>query len=302
MTDDQAAPAAPSPAASRPHGAVVHARPAAPGDTVDGGRAGPGWIDHTWSGTTWSLADRLVRIKEADGDTDDPDAPTTGWVDAEAERHRWLASRPEGLVVGPPEVVGPTRFESTRPPGAPAHRPELHPRPDAVPAAVGTLLARLHAIDVDHCPFRAPRSALVEELGAAVGSGLLVPELLPPPYDRYQPEQLLAMVGEATPVDADPVVGHGGPVLSNLWIATDGRPPEAEGGGAVTGLGRLGVTDRHLDLAIVHRQLHLAYGPEAVFAFHEAYGVEPGLVALDQYLLIDVLRGALAGAVSPVPS
>ena len=61
----------------------------------------------------------------------------------------------------------------------------------------------------------------------------------------------------------------------------------------VTGVHRLGVADRHLDLAIIHRSLQAAFGAEAVFGFYQGYGHTPKLVALDHYLLIDVMITAL---------
>ncbi len=248
---------------------------------------------------------------------------------AELDRWAWLVSVAPDLVPGAaptPDAGGPDGagddpgrpgsapgsarvvagwLVSPRPVPASAHRPDLHPRPAGVPAAVGALLAALHALDPAGCPFRRDRVDTVARVAAAIEGGRFRPDRLPAPYDRYDGPALLAMVEGASLPPEDPVVGHGACVLSNLWVAAGveggaaGGDDPGIGGGVVTGLHQLGVADRHADLAIVHRQLHDAYGPEAVFAFYEGYGRQPNLLALDHHLLLDALAAATVGEAGP---
>ena len=64
--------------------------------------------------------------------------------------------------------------------------------------------------------------------------------------------------------------------------------------GEVAGIGSGGygiVSDRHLDLAVLHHSIHTTLGAEAVFSFYEAYGSDPSLVLLDRYVIAAHLLG-----------
>ena len=174
----------------------------------------------------------------------------------------------------------------TAPIGAGGDHPERQPRPDDLPAAIGSALRQVHQLPAEACPFDRGWSVLVAEIEAGVAAGWLHPDRLPPPYDRYQPDQLVELVRTTRPVTEDVVVGHGRPVVANLFFDRGTLS-------GVTGLWRLGRADRHLDLAIVYRSLQLNYGPEAVFGFIEGYGLDPDLTRLDYYIMIDVLVSAL---------
>lgn len=278
------------------------------------------WVDHTHDGRAWTVGGHLVRRY--------PDRPR-GAID-EQERTRWLrdaldaAASDDALDAASDEGADddhravPGWFARRLPDGAPAHRPDAHPRPDVIPAAVGRMLGLLHRLDGARCPTRSGREELVAEICCRVDDGRLRSELLPSPYDRYPAERLLELLDNEPPRPERLVVGHGAAVLANFWIepeiapgasptggpaAVDDSPgpgpgPGPEPGGPIgaggfLGVDQLGLADRHADLAVIHRQLQLAYGPEAVFGFYEAYGCDPQLVALDHYLLIDALRCAL---------
>lgn len=262
-----------------------------------------GWVDHTGGGEAWLVGDHLLRHH-----------PTPGHAAAEVERRAWLAGAlakpgesgaddgappdspdpPDALdatsdlrvVPAPPLLDGAWTLTAV-PDGAPAHRPDHHPRPDSLPARIGTVLARLHTLDTASCPFARPTTRPVEEVRAAIDDGRLVTELLPTPYDRYPAERLLEMIDGAPTRAPDSVVAHGAPLLANFW------PSFTDDGATLIGLHHLGVADRAADLAVIHRQLQDGFGPEAVFAFYETYGRDPDLVALDQHLLIDAVRSAI---------
>ena len=241
------------------------------GDEEEG--AGSRFPDFTWPGRMWRAGPHLIRVADWE-----PEAAA-----AELARIGWLRSH-----FGTVEVVVAVDswVVSTIPEGFPGHHPELQPEPDKVPAALGATLRRLHDLDIDQCPFRRSWDELTDQLAAAVYEGRLSPQRLPAPYDRYEPERLVELVRLGPPKEEDLVVTHGSPVVSNLFH--DGDRPSG-----VTGVHRLGVADRHLDLAIIHRSLQAAFGAEAVFGFYQGYGHTPKLVALDHYLLIDVMISAL---------
>lgn len=239
-----------------------------------------GWPDHTWPGRSWSVGNHLVRTVASDG---------SSTIEREADRLHWLASEPGAFGPGPGPVVDGGWIVVDVGAASPAHRPEAQPEPDAVPAIVAEALRRLHDLDVASCPYRRSRDDVVSELAAAIDQGRLRADRLREPYDRYEPVRLLELVAETRPSDDDLVVAHGAPVLSNLMVV-------AEEPTRFVGVHRLGVGDRHLDLAVITHQLQLAFGPEALYGFYEAYGQDPDLLQLDHYVLLD----AMTAAVDPI--
>ncbi|MEL7156673.1 MAG: phosphotransferase [Actinomycetota bacterium] len=244
---------------------------------------GPGWIDHTHAGPSWIVGRYLVRRHP-----DRPEAATE-----ERDRTRWLRAA-FGADEADHGCSVPGWYARPQPSGAPAHRPDAHARPDAIPAAVGRMLGRLHGLDPAGCPTRFDHDDLVADIGRRVDEGQLRPELLPTPYERYPAARLLELLDHGPAPSGRPVVGHGSANLANFWIdPAAGSEPAPDGADGFVGLHRLGLADRHADLAVVHHQLQLAYGPEAVFAFYESYACDPQLVALDHYLLVDAIQSAL---------
>jgi aminoglycoside phosphotransferase len=127
-------------------------------------------------------------------------------------------------------------------------------------------------------------------VGDRVAEGLLRPELLPHPYQRYSVDELIKLVGEGANVATDraedePVPVHGDPRLAHL-VVDDG-----DGFRVVDGLAGAGLGDRHLDLAIAQQSVHHHLGAEAVMAFYHGYGRDPDLVLLDHYILMSLLLG-----------
>lgn len=211
-------------------------------------------------------------------------SPDPRTIDAEVSRLDWLRAH---VPCPEPEVVDDGWLVVPLPEGAPAHRPETHPDPDALPAALGRSLRRLHEIDPAGCPFARDSTTIDHELTAAISAGLVDPGRLDEPYSRYEPDRLLELVRETRPkLDEGSVIVHGSPILSNLFL-------EGEEPGSVSGVHRLGVGDRHVDLAVITRQLQSAYGADAVFGFYQGYGRDPDLVRLDHYVLVDALDVAI---------
>ncbi len=251
--------------------------------------------DHLWPGRVWRTGSHLVRI----ADQPNPDQQRAT-IKAEVERSQWLGAE----VINSVEVIlAVDNWVVSIAPGGrhaqPGHQRQLHAEPDRLPVALGATLRRLHELDPASCPFTPTWGQVVDELDEAVESGRLDPARLRPPYDRYQPERLLELVRLGRPASDDLVVTHGSSGLSNLFVSTTGSESDSEPVSVgVAGLHRLGVADRHRDLAVVHYQLNEAFGPEAVIGFYEGYGLTPDLVALDHYIFIDVLTAAL----TPIPA
>jgi aminoglycoside phosphotransferase len=115
-----------------------------------------------------------------------------------------------------------------------------------------------------------------------IEEGLVDPREFEPIHARYRPEQLYEhLLTMRPPGPEDAVVVHGDPSLDNTLLAA----------GRVTGyvdLGRAGVSDRYLDLAIVARELATRVSPHALGPFFDAYGVDaPDVRKVDFYLLLD---------------
>jgi aminoglycoside phosphotransferase len=205
-------------------------------------------------------------------------------VEAEQARLVWLANRfpvPEIVAVDGCWLV------TTVPPGHPGNAADEAPDPGDVSRAIGAGLRRLHELPVADCPFERSWGTIVAQLQRGVEGDLVDASSLPQPYSRYEAGRLLELVqsGRPSPPD-DPVVCHGSPAVTNLFV---------DGGAlsGVVGVHRLGVADRHLDLAIVHRSISDLLGPQALYGFYEGYGQDPDLVRLDHYLLVDLLVSAL---------
>lgn len=203
----------------------------------------------------------------------------------EADRLIWLADRapvPE-VVATASDQTGSWLVTRTAA-GTPAHRGELHADVGAVVHAVATGLRRLHDLPVADCPFDAGWDRLDADVARSLAAGRIEPASLDAPFDRYDAARLVELWRQGRPDrPEDRVVLHGDPSLPNLLVD----------GSALVGLvdvGRLGVGDRHLDLAVVHLSLHRNLGPNAVFAFYDAYGLDPDLVRLEHYRLGTILR------------
>ena len=187
------------------------------------------------------------------------------------------------------------------PVGGPGDRPENHPDPDDLVAAIGTGMRAMHelapaTLDDDANPGGRsdPWAAIVDLCRSSVEANLVDPVSLPPPYDRYRPERLLELVDEAASTDArsgsrsvgaDSLVCCHGFATAARFVVDRGR---------FAGFDRIEaplVADRHFDLAVLQQSVHHTFGPEAVFRLYEAYGSDPDLVLLDRYVLVSHLLG-----------
>lgn len=159
------------------------------------------------------------------------------------------------------------------------------------PAVVESVRA-LHGIAVDDCPFRRDLDEMLSWARSVVAVGAVNPEFLRAEDRDVSPAELLMRVEREADLRrrqevADQVVCHGDLCLPNILIDPDRLTVEG-----FVDLGRLGVADRHADLALL-----LANTADSVPGFAEdaAAGLAAGYPAevdperLRFYLALDPL-------------
>lgn len=209
-------------------------------------------------------------------------------LDAERERLAWLGGRQSTPSVLAHHVRDATVWMLTAEvPGTPAHDPRFR-MGSVQPSleALGRGLRRFHdELPVDSCPFDAQLDVLLAAAEQRVASGGVDPATLGSSYRRHTPEDLLAHLLAMRPAepDEDLVVAHGDPCLPNLLLA-----PAGDRVTGVVDVGRLGISDRYRDVAIIVRSLSLKTGPEVAYLLLDAYGIpQPDLLRLEFYVLLD---------------
>lgn len=229
--------------------------------------------DDMWPGRVWAVGQHLVSHSPGNPDI----------VAAERDRLEWLGRHLATVTV---VVADDEWLVTTLPAGPSADRPDLHPVPDELPAALGRALKSLHELNTDDHPFSWRWSQRVADIERAISEDRLAVDRLVAPYDRYDGDQLLDLIQQGRPPDEDLVVGHGHPVVANFYL-------DARSLASFTGVHRLGLADRHQDLAMIHRSLLDSFGGEAVMGFYGGYGLEPDLLRLDHYLLVAAVDAAI---------
>lgn len=141
---------------------------------------------------------------------------------------------------------------------------------------MGTVLRSLHALPVASCPFDARVAVMLEKARHNVEAGLVDPGDFDDDNRGATPSELLEQLVATAPQDEDLVVAHGDFCPPNVLLRPDGST-------VLIDVSRLGVSDRHRDLALAHREL----GEEAAAAFDRAYGLVPRPDLLAWYRLLD---------------
>lgn len=232
------------------------------------GRYVAGWRDElAWESPlarTWLLtgpAGERRYLKSAPADAEVP-------LRAEAVRLRWAGCH--GLPV--PAVVaagaaGQAEWLLTEAlPGRSAVDRELRAEPGALVPVLAEGLRRFHETSPDQCPFRSEAEMTLAEAGRRVRAGLINTADLHSEHAHLSPAAALDELERLRPEREDLVVCHGDYCLPNVLIS----------GGAATGfvdLGRLGVADRWLDIAIGSWSVTWNLGPGWEDLFFASYGV-----------------------------
>lgn len=159
--------------------------------------------------------------------------------------------------------------------------------------SMGGLLAQLHALPLDSCPFVRRLDRTVAEAADAVRRRAV--DITDFDHSRLgrTAGDLLTELTQRQPRAAelergDLVVCHGDPCLPNLLI-----DPETGDCTGLIDLGRLGVADRYLDLALTVRsmsalEMNDQYDARDAATFLNRYGIsEPDPWRLDFYRLLD---------------
>lgn len=204
---------------------------------------------------------------------------------AEQERLIWLADRlpvPEVLAWVP---SGPAVLVTRPPAGSAATEMVHHVEVEGLIRSFAEGLRRLHDLPIDGCPFDQSTDQLLAAAAARVAVGSIEPDALSPAYRRFAPTRLYELLVESRPAGPDDlVVAHGTYGLHALYLDH----------GVVTGyvdVGRAGVADRYVDLAVAARALAHTITPEALGPFFVEYGIDyPDLRKIDFYVLLDEFR------------
>jgi kanamycin kinase/streptomycin 3"-kinase/aminoglycoside 3'-phosphotransferase-2 len=163
---------------------------------------------------------------------------------------------------------------------------------DRASATFGGFLRRLHSVDREGCPFQRWLAVTVPLARVQADAGRVNEDDFDAEREGRSAAALLDELVELRPRAeelevGDLVVCHGDACLPNILVDPDTFE--------VTGMidvGRLGVADRHLDLALAIRsisdtRLNPAYGPDAANAVVAAYGLPVDPWRLDFYRLLD---------------
>lgn len=141
---------------------------------------------------------------------------------------------------------------------------------------MGNVLRELHSLPVAECPFDERVPVALEKARRNIEAGLVDPDDFDDEHLGATPLELFERLVALTPADEDLVVAHGDFCPPNVLLRPDGSA-------VLIDVGRLGVADRHHDLALVHRELD----GEAAAAFDRAYGFVPDAAKLYWYRLLD---------------
>lgn len=211
----------------------------------------------------------------------------------EHDRLQWLADTdlPAPAVLDWTDDGDTATLTTAAVPGVPLS--EL-PSGSAVDAArsLGRFLRTLHAVPRESCPFERWLAVTVPLARLREGDDAVDEDDLDEERSGRSPSSLMAELLEGRPHAeklemADLVVCHGDACLPNF--TADPETLEITG---MVDVGRLGVADRHLDLALATRSmsdtsLNPAYGPGPAEALLAEYALAADPWRLDFYRLLD---------------
>lgn len=185
---------------------------------------------------------------------------------AEKERLRWFRGR-----IPVPEVVAfhtsPTDeyLAMTRLPGIDLSHADavLHARRNT--ELLARALRELHALPIADCPFDTSLRVRLAEGAALVREGRVDEEDFDSERQGWTGRDVLEELIRTRPAHEDLVVTHGDACLPNVIVSGE----YVEG---FIDVGRAGIADRHVDLALATRSLTHNYGAEYSDLFLDTYG------------------------------
>lgn len=155
-----------------------------------------------------------------------------------------------------------------------------HLPPSQAVGIVATALRALHRVPAASCPFDHRLETRIAAARLAIDAGLVDEADFDDERLGRTAEDAYAELLSTQPGTQDLVVTHGDACLPNFMAQE----------GAFTGYidcGRLGVSDRHQDLALAARSIAHNLGDEWVAPFYRAYGIEPDHARIAFYCLLD---------------
>jgi aminoglycoside phosphotransferase len=236
-------------------------------------------VSHGKSGAqVWRSSRFVLKVQ------DRTSAETGRPLHAELLRLRWLAGRlPVPEVVGYEVLPGREYLAMKRLPGIALHHPDALVHPQRVTELLARALRELHALPVRDCPFNASLAVTLREARERLEAGQVDESDFDDERQGWTGVQVMNELLRTRPVREDIVVTHGDPWLPNLLL-------DGEYISGFVDVGRLGLADRHADLALAYRSLNHHIGPEMAEHFLDTYGrslVDPG--KLEYYALLDEL-------------
>lgn len=153
------------------------------------------------------------------------------------------------------------------------------PREQVVEIAADAL-RRLHSFDPAECPFDHRAARRIADARSRIEAGLVDAEDFDDDHRGRTPGSLFDELVRLAPKGEDLVVTHGDACLANLLANDDG----------FTGFidtGRLGVADRHQDLALMVREIAGDHGEVFAAQFLQHYGIRADPERMHFYRLLD---------------
>lgn len=155
-----------------------------------------------------------------------------------------------------------------------------HLGPGRIIEVAADALRRLHRLDVAACPFNHRLGHRINDARARMDAGLVKETDFDEERQGQRALDLFEELLTSRPEHEDLVVAHGDAYLENM-LADDG------GFAGFVDCARLGVADRHQDLALAVQSISYCVGESWVSAFLRRYGVAADRERLEFYLLLD---------------